>query len=160
MYFILWSLILINVVYIIADHRPSLPWIVTVSMKWKSPANQHIITRHYALRHRHYSRFCLLPWLYTNCVCTFKRQIDLKNHLLRQHGTSQDSSEPLTAQVLCELCSYSEPCILIETEEQCGDVLPKEIIDILEEHLVLIDISDVPKAFGFLMGLLYVVNIN
>lgn len=36
----------------------------------------------------------------------------MKNHLFRQHSSSQDSSKPLTVQVLCELCSFSEPCNL------------------------------------------------
>lgn len=57
----------------------------------------------------------------------------------------------------------TDVCILIVTEEQQCDVLPKDTIDvalILEEHLVVTDISDVPKAFGLLMGLLYVVNID
>lgn len=53
--------------------------------------------------------------------------------------------------------------ILIVSEELCEDVFPKQINDIsliLEEHRVLTDILDVPKAFALLMGLLYTVNID
>ncbi|KAI7797201.1 putative inositol hexakisphosphate and diphosphoinositol-pentakisphosphate kinase 2-like, partial [Triplophysa rosa] len=53
--------------------------------------------------------------------------------------------------------------ILIVSEELREDVFPKEINEIspiLEECQVLTDISDVPKAFGLLMGLLYASNID
>lgn len=104
--------------FFFAENRFPLPCIVTVSMKWTcklcsySSSNQRTITRHYTLKHRHFSRFCPLPCLYKDCVCTFKKQIDLKRHLLRQHGPSQNSSAPLTVQILCDLCSFSEPCNL------------------------------------------------
>ncbi len=51
--------------------------------------------------------------------------------------------------------------ILIVTEEEQWEVLPKETINvaiILEERLVLTDIGDVLKAFVLLMGLLYIIN--
>ncbi|XDV26606.1 hypothetical protein PO909_030262 [Leuciscus waleckii] len=53
--------------------------------------------------------------------------------------------------------------ILVVTEENPGNLLPKEIIDValvLEEEIVLHDLKDVPNAFAFLIGLLYALNID
>ncbi|KAF1393416.1 hypothetical protein PFLUV_G00015480 [Perca fluviatilis] len=53
--------------------------------------------------------------------------------------------------------------ILVVTEEDPQRPVPKEMIDIaliLEEHIVLRDLKDVPNAFVLLMGLLYVFNIH
>lgn len=53
--------------------------------------------------------------------------------------------------------------ILVITEEIPPRRVPKEIIDvalILEEHIVLQDLKDVPNAFALLMGLLYALNID
>ena len=53
--------------------------------------------------------------------------------------------------------------ILVVTEENPGNLLPKEIIDValvLEEEIVLHDLKDVPNAFALLIGLLYALNID
>ncbi|KAF3842313.1 hypothetical protein F7725_024264, partial [Dissostichus mawsoni] len=64
-------------------------------MKWKckfctfSSANQRSIIRHYKLKHGHYGRYCPLPCIYSDCVCSFKTQVALKNHLLKHEtGTN------------------------------------------------------------------------
>ncbi|XP_057210954.1 uncharacterized protein LOC130567073 [Triplophysa rosa] len=53
--------------------------------------------------------------------------------------------------------------LLIVSEENPGDLLPKEIIDVaivLEEQIVIDDLKDVSQGFAHLMGLLYVLNIS
>ncbi|XP_031418504.1 uncharacterized protein LOC116219363 [Clupea harengus] len=89
-------------------------------MKWTcklcpfSTYNQRNIRRHYTLKHGHHSRFCPLPCIFTDCFFTFRRQVDLNRHLFKQHGKQQEkgSSDPLTFQILCALCSFCEHCNL------------------------------------------------
>lgn len=53
--------------------------------------------------------------------------------------------------------------ILVVTEENSANLLPKEIIDValvLEEEIVLHYLKDVPNAFVLLIGLLYALNID
>ncbi|RXN10891.1 sterile alpha motif domain-containing 3-like protein [Labeo rohita] len=60
-----------------------------------------------------------------------------------------------------ELVKGIEMDILIVTEEEQWEMLPKETIAvaiILEEHLDLTDICDVLKAFVLWIGLLYIIN--
>ncbi|CAM4597623.1 unnamed protein product [Leuciscus chuanchicus] len=62
-----------------------------------------------------------------------------------------------------EMLKGMEIGILVVTEENPGNLLPKEIIDValvLEEEIVLHDLKDVPNAFAFLIGLLYALNID
>lgn len=89
-------------------------------MKWIckfcafSSTNQRIIIRHYGLKHGHFSRYSPLPCIYSDCVCSFKKHLDLKNLLLKQHGQLANGivSEALTFRVKCDLCDFSEPCRL------------------------------------------------
>ncbi|KAK0131463.1 hypothetical protein N1851_033865 [Merluccius polli] len=53
--------------------------------------------------------------------------------------------------------------ILVVTEEDSQRPVPKDIIEIaliLEEHIVIRDLKDVPNAFALLIGLLYVFNFH
>lgn len=88
-------------------------------MKWKfcrfSTANQRSIIRHYKLKHGHYSRSCPLPCIYSDCVCSFKTQVALKNHLLKHEtvtGRPQDAMAHgisiVTYRLHCEQCEFSE----------------------------------------------------
>ncbi|CAM4546714.1 unnamed protein product [Leuciscus chuanchicus] len=53
--------------------------------------------------------------------------------------------------------------LLVVTEENTANLLPKEIIDVavvLEEEIVLDGLKDVSNAFAVLMGLLYALDIT
>ncbi|XP_077086628.1 uncharacterized protein LOC143738529 [Siphateles boraxobius] len=106
----------------------------------------------------------ILQWLDADDSNQNKRTAVLLGlpHFLRENSSSfLKSCEPSSE--IEDVVKGTDVGILIVTEEQQCDVLPKDTIDvalILEEHLVVTDISDVPKAFGLLMGLLYVVNID
>ncbi|XP_026116308.1 uncharacterized protein LOC113094884 [Carassius auratus] len=87
-----------------------------------SSANQRSIIRHYKIKHGHYSRSCPLPCIYSDCLCSFKTQVALKNHLLK-HKTSgvhqspatvthESQSSVVTYRLRCELCVFSEPCTI------------------------------------------------
>lgn len=87
-----------------------------------SSGNQRSIIRHYKIKHGHYSRSCPLPCIYNDCLCSFKTQVALKNHLLK-HKTSvvhqsqatvthESQSSVVTHRLRCELCIFSEPCTI------------------------------------------------
>ncbi|XP_026068469.1 sterile alpha motif domain-containing protein 3-like [Carassius auratus] len=106
----------------------------------------------------------ILQWLGADDSNQNKRTAVLLGlpHCLRENSTSFLKTCEPTSEIE-DVTKGNKVGILIVTEQQQCDVLPTEIIDItlvLEEHLVVTDISSVPNAFALLMGLFYVVNIE
>lgn len=53
--------------------------------------------------------------------------------------------------------------ILIVADDARGHVLPRDIIDIalvLEQNIVLQELTDIPNAYAVMIGLLYALNID
>ncbi|KAK0131464.1 hypothetical protein N1851_033866 [Merluccius polli] len=71
-------------------------------------ANQRQVIRHYKVTHGFNGTTSLFPCIYRDCPCTLKTQVALKKHLATQHARQIDS-EPVNAQLLCELCDFCEP---------------------------------------------------
>lgn len=60
-----------------------------------------------------------MPCTYTDCVCSFKTQVALKNHLLKHEAVTGRAQNPfvpkgsiVTYQLKCEVWKYSELCTL------------------------------------------------
>ncbi|CAM4317948.1 unnamed protein product [Leuciscus chuanchicus] len=80
-----------------------------------------------------------------------------------------ETEEPSKFIKICESTDEEEVVkgmnvgLLVVTEENTANLLPKEIIDVavvLEEEIVLDGLKDVSNAFAVLMGLLYALDIT
>lgn len=124
-----------------------------------SSANQRSIIRHYKLKHGHYNRSCPLPCIYNDCVCSFKTQVALKNHLLKHESVVHQSqpavvahgsqSNVVTHRLKCELCDFSEPCTLKQYFVHLGSHLKsKETINFIPLSSVSSSLVCIPRLLA------------